>query len=197
MIAALETYFGHGITPGEAIVIALTTIPLLIGLVLWVRKVRFPLSLEFYVPESSEKYRRFQQVAEGEWPITIRLKARVPENVRAIDIRFVEKQLLRKPLNASQEIIRITEITKMEWGDQLSPEGWRASPNGVGGLVIHVMPVKTWAKGDYLYLHFTVVAKAPWRGHLSFEGRSDRRLYVRVSFSILQDAFTGSILSSS
>ena len=104
---------------------------------------------------------------------------------------------LRKPLNASQEIIRITEITKMEWGDQLSPEGWRASPNGVGGLVIHVMPVKTWAKGDYLYLHFTVVAKAPWRGHLSFEGRSDRRLYVRVSFSILQDAFTGSILSSS
>ena len=79
MIAVLETYFGHGITPGEAIVIALTTIPLLIGLVLWVRKVRFLLSLEFYVPESSEKYRRFQQVAEGEWPIKIRLKARVPE----------------------------------------------------------------------------------------------------------------------
>lgn len=165
MIAALETYFGHGITPGEAIVIALTTIPLLIGLVLRVLKVRFPLSLEFYVPGSSEKYRRFQQVAEGEWPITIRLKTRVPENVRAIDIRFVEKQLLRKPLNASQEMIRITEITKMEWGDQLSAEGWRASPNG--------------------------------RGHLSFEGRSDRRLYVRASFSILQDAFTGSILSSS
>ena len=134
MIAVLETYFGHGITPGEAIVIALTTIPLLIGLVLWVRKVRFLLSLEFYVPESSEKYRRLQQVAEGEWPIKIRLKARVPENIRAIDIRFVEKQLFRKSLNASQEIIRIREITKMEWGDHLSPEGCRASPNGVGGF---------------------------------------------------------------
>ena len=104
MIAVLETYFGHGTTPGEAIVIALTTIPLLIGLVLWVRKVRFPLSAEFYVPKSSEKYRRFQQVAEGEWPIKIRLKARVPENIRAIDIRFVEKQLFRKSLNASQEM---------------------------------------------------------------------------------------------
>ena len=36
MIASLETYFGHGISPGEAIIIALTTIPLLIGLVVWV-----------------------------------------------------------------------------------------------------------------------------------------------------------------
>jgi hypothetical protein len=192
MIAALKAYFEHGISPGEAIIITISTVPLLISFILWLRKVRFPLFMEFHIPGSSERYRRSQQVPEGEWPIKIRLKARTPQHIRAIDIRFVEKRSFRKPLNAAQEIIEIRQVTKIEWGDQLSPGGCSHSSNGVGGFVIHVVPFKTWAQGDYLYLHFRVVAKAPWRGYLSFEARSDCRLYVRSSFSILQDAFTGS-----
>jgi hypothetical protein len=179
--------FVEELSPGEIIIIILTGIPLIITLYTWIRNRRFPFSMRYI---ANGKYLRKLSIPRGQDIIKLRLKARIAVELTLIDIRFVTRRYIKQPRDVSPEVIRIAKCDKFEW--EVPGPAHNDLPSEVGNYRTRLDPPVKWTVGDYLYVDLLVEANKPWRGHLSFEGKDDRRLYVRRPFSVMRKRTSGS-----
>jgi hypothetical protein len=184
--------FNHPITIAEALILLTAVATLFISLIDPVRqlsrKIRGPLRMQFYVPDSDEEYENSCTAGKGTCTRKLRIETRVPGDIALIDIRFV-KGWGRWRKNAPPEIIRVVSLKKIEWGDiQVGLNC--AEPNGTGGLRILLQSPKSWAAGVYLYLTVDIEARAAWSGLLSVQAFTNNRPTVRRSFLVADDAYT-------
>ena len=143
--------FNHPITIAGALILMTAVATLFISLIDPVRqlyrKIRGPLRMQFYVPDSDEEYENSCTVGKGTCTRKMRIETRVPGDIALIDLRFV-KGWGRWRKNAPPEIIRVVSLKKIEWGDiQVGLNC--AEPNGTGGLRILLQSPKSWAAGVY------------------------------------------------
>ncbi len=193
--ASMKIDLSHPITIAEALILlvgALTLVAALIepGRRIW-RTIRGPLRMEFHVPDTTEDYENSCTVGKGLHTIKLRIETRVPSDIALIDIKFV-KGWWRWRKNASEEAIRISNLSKIEWSDiQVGLSS--GDQNGVGGLKIVLQSQKRWTAGVYLYLTVSVEARAAWSGFLSVQAFTNHRPYVRRRFMVADDAYVLSV----
>ena len=172
------------ISLGEAILIALTGLPLLVAAYAYLVRKVFAFAVK--IPT--------QSVSIGKSSLSLQVKARVLIAVERINFRFVEKRpLVWKFRDAPLSTIQIKKFT-LDWRtpDLVKPIIASDMIGGVDASYPNHQP-RNWSEREWLSVELCIEAHKPWTGYLSFEARTtERRLFVRGPFRVMEDRFIAS-----
>ena len=191
----LKFMFRNEITLGDIFAVAVPlTISMAIGAYFWRRRV-VPFKMEFsdqpFVLSPSKELRRsFHKkitLPKGRSRITLAMQTRIATSGDPFNIRFVEHPRFSwRWRDVATVVIEIVEVNVPEWEreaelerDFIGANTVDKQPNGVGGFFVSTRKPKRWVVGQPLWIELMVEAHKPWSGYLSFEGRTDRRVFGR------------------
>jgi hypothetical protein len=138
----MKIEFSNTITAGDIIVIALTSvaiilaaIPLVMSLVSWWRGHYKPITMGCLSDDGSG-YVKVRRVHKGIHELKLRLTTRKPLDLNRIDVRFVESRLWgRKPRDADSNKIKILTMREVDV-DDASNSPFQRFPNGLAVIAV-------------------------------------------------------------
>ena len=195
MIQFLRNIFQVEITLGDILAVLTPLVLAAIGffVIRWIKAHPFKMEISdqpFDIDPNEQLHRTFGkriELRQGKSQLTLAVRTRAATSGSPFDIRFVQHigygQGWR---DVAPDIINISNVEVPEWNQEAERERDFVGPNivdkrsnGVGGFVVATRKPKRWVVGQYLWIELEVAAHKPWSGYVSYEGRTDRRAFVR------------------
>jgi hypothetical protein len=197
--------FSHEVTLGDLLGVLATLSVAALGLAWWLREEwrrKHPFTVRVSeeplaaLPNKGIPGERSYSCGTGRRALTLAILCSQETVDSPFDLRFVERDWLRwwAFKNASQSAIEMTAVSVPEWKkdevdgvdrDFVGANTVTVEPNGVGGFRVARRKPQRWIVGQILWIETTWDAKTPWQGYLSFEGRTNRRAFGRVSARVI------------